>query len=266
MKGRYTWAIILVLVGLWLLLGNLGWMPRASWGIFWSLVLILLGVVLIVGASRRGHQAGVVEDAVPLGTAVRGRLAVKHGAGRLLLQGAEGPGYLAWGTFGGGVNKTAQVNGDVIEAELSMDAGVVADRVASLSGRGKAYEWNVAVNAAVPLELNLDTGASDQHLDLSRTHVTKFNLNTGASSTVLILPEAAGFTEARVNSGAASVKITVPQGVSLRVTGAMGLGSLKADENRFPKTADGYESPDFQTAANRVHLTIEGGVGSVEIR
>ncbi|NLE75058.1 MAG: cell wall-active antibiotics response protein [Actinobacteria bacterium] len=266
MRGRYIWAVALVLVGLWLLLGNIGWLPGASWGIFWSLVLIVAGVVLILEAARRGRQVGPVDDTVPLGTAVRGKLTVKHGAGRLVIQGVEGPGYLAWGTFGGGVHKTINTIDDVIEAELSMDVGVVADRVASLSKRNKAYEWNVAVNSAVPLDLNLDTGVSDQHLDLSRTHITKFNLNTGASSTVLILPKAAGFTEARINSGAASVKITVPQGVSLRVTGAMGLGSLKVDENRFPKTTDGYESPDFQTAANRVYLTIEGGVGSVEIR
>lgn len=264
MKGRYVWAIVLVMVGLWLLLSNVGLLPGASWGIFWAIVLIIIGVVLIVGVARRG-QVVMVDDSVPLGTASAARLHIKHGAGRLQLQGAEGPGHLVWGTFGSGVNKTVQQLGDRLDVVLAMDAAAFADRVASFSGQGRGYEWNVAVNSAVPVDLKLETGASDQHIDLSRVRATRFDLTTGASSTLLVLPAAAGYTEARVSSGAAAIKITVPQGVALRVTGSVGLGSLKVNEARFPKAGDTYESTDFATAPNRVHLTVEGGVGSVEI-
>lgn len=266
MKARYVWAVLLLLVGIWLLLGNLGLVPGASWGVFWSLVLIVLGVILIAGVAKRGQGVTVVNDSIPLGTASRGRVTIKHGAGRLQLQGADGPGHLIWGAFGGGVKKTIQQTGDLLDVELAMDATALADRVAAFSGQGSGYEWNLGLNSSVPVELKLETGASDQYLDLSRTRVAQLDLSTGASSTVLIMPAAAGFTEGRVNSGAASVKITIPPGVAAKITGAMGLGALKVDESRFPRSADGWESPDFASAANRVQLAIEGGVGSVEIR
>jgi hypothetical protein len=76
----------------------------------------------------------------------------------------------------------------------------------------------------------------------------------------------AGFTHARVESGAASVKVRVPPGVAARISGQMGLGALDVDQHRFPPRGGGYESDDFSTAANRVELEVEGGVGSVDVR
>jgi hypothetical protein len=76
----------------------------------------------------------------------------------------------------------------------------------------------------------------------------------------------AGFTHARVESGAASVKVRVPPGVAARISGQMGLGALDVDQHRFPPRGGGYESDDFSAAANRVELEVEGGVGSVDVR
>lgn len=71
---------------------------------------------------------------------------------------------------------------------------------------------------------------------------------------------------ASVNAGAASVDITVPAGVAARVRGMMGVGSLDVDQRRFPRRNGMDESPDFETAENRVELAVEGGVGSVRVR
>ena len=45
----------------------------------------------------------------------------------------------------------------------------------------------------------------------------------------------------------------------------MAIGSSQIDETRFPRTLDGHASPDYEGAANRVDITIEGGVGSVRV-
>ncbi len=80
------------------------------------------------------------------------------------------------------------------------------------------------------------------------------------------MPAQAGLTRARIESGAASVKVRIPDGVAARIYGQMGLGTLDVDSHRFPSRAGVYESSDFATAANRVEIAVEGGVGSVEVR
>ena len=42
----------------------------------------------------------------------------------------------------------------------------------------------------------------------------------------------------------------------------MAIGSTNVDQARFPASAGGYESPDYATAANRVDIDVQGGVGS----
>jgi hypothetical protein len=44
----------------------------------------------------------------------------------------------------------------------------------------------------------------------------------------------------------------------------MALGSTHVD-GRFPRTADGWESPDWGSAANRVEIEIQGGVGTANV-
>jgi hypothetical protein len=41
--------------------------------------------------------------------------------------------------------------------------------------------------------------------------------------------------------------------------------SLSVDQARFLPTADGFESPDFATAENRVQLRVDGGLESVRV-
>jgi hypothetical protein len=48
-----------------------------------------------------------------------------------------------------------------------------------------------------------------------------------------------------------------------RIRGQIGLGALEVNQARFPKTGDGWASKDFDTAENRVDITVDGGFGSV---
>lgn len=267
MRGRYIWAIILMIVGLWLLMDNLNLLPGLTWGAFWAIVLIAAGLALIL--ANRGHRSTtpeVVEDNIPLGGASAARVVVNHGAGRLVVRGGEAPGHLAWGRFGGGLKKTAAVvSGSLLEARLELPPGGWLDRSFAWTGAG-ALDWDVTFNSAIPLELKLQTGASEQFIDLAPLKATRFELNTGASSTTLTLPATAGHTEGRIAAGAASIRIVVPSGVALRVKTSVGMGSVSADESRFPRVQGGFESQGFATAVHRVELVLEGGLATYDLR
>ena len=68
-------------------------------------------------------------------------------------------------------------------------------------------------------------------------------------------------------SGAASLDFSVPQGVAARIRFKQGASSSSIDQSRFPLGDGGlYQSPDFDSAANKVEINLEGGANSVNVR
>ncbi len=180
------------------------------------------------------------------------------------MHGGSDPAVLYSGQFGGGVERKVRRNGQRLEASLrtgDMTWFAPWDWWGSAGG----LDWDVALNPTVPLSLNFETGASRAELDLTNLCVRELRVQTGASATVITMPAQAGATQARIESGAASVKVRVPDSVAARIEGTMGLGALNVNERRFPRRGGVYESDDYATAANRLDLRVEGGVGAVEV-
>jgi hypothetical protein len=131
--------------------------------------------------------------------------------------------------------------------------------------RDRGFRWRVGLSRDVPISLRVDTGASENLLDLSALRVVDVELHTGASETRIVLPQAAGATAVRIEAGAASVLLRVPPGVAARISGGMALGCAHVDERRFPRSGAGWASPDWATAANRVDVSFQGGVGGITV-
>jgi hypothetical protein len=96
--------------------------------------------------------------------------------------------------------------------------------------------------------------------------VTELKLKSGASSTQMTLPAHAGHTRAQIESGAASVNVRIPEGVAARIRTRAGLASIQVDTQRFPRSGEYYQSPDYEAAEHRVDLDVQTGVGSVDVR
>jgi hypothetical protein len=242
------------------------------WWIFWPLLLIGAGAWLVLGFARGrsswgGHPEVPREHAsLPLDGAKEAAITVRHGAGRLTVGAGAGSDQLLAGSFGGGLDVTRR-----IEAERTIVDMRVKERDVSHYffpwGRGwaGALDWDFTLNSSIPLFLRLETGASESRLSLTDLHVRELGIKTGASSTTVDLPRAAGFTRVHVESGAAAVKIRVPQGVAASIQVKSALAGVHVDRNRFPHTAVGYVSTDYSGAANKVEIFVETGVGSVDI-
>jgi hypothetical protein len=123
----------------------------------------------------------------------------------------------------------------------------------------------VGLTTEAPLELQLESGAARTRLDLAEHQLRRLRISTGASDTRVVLPRAAGETFVKAEGGAAALTFEVPAGVAARIRSRMALGSTNVDTARFPKVVDGWESPDWGTATNRVEIDIQGGVGSASV-
>ena len=80
----------------------------------------------------------------------------------------------------------------------------------------------------------------------------------------MTLPAGAGYSRVDAEGGAAAIRFRVPDGVAARIRSSIALGSSDVDVARFPRTAtgNGWESPDFASATNRVEIEVRGGMGS----
>ena len=116
------------------------------------------------------------------------------------------------------------------------------------------------------LELIMKIGANEAILDLSELNIEKLRLETGVSSTLLKLPASASYTNAVISAGVVSLTIDIPEHVAAKIRYSGGLMDFRIDRSRFPKTGGFYQSPDYDSASQKVDLKIDGGIGSVNIK
>ncbi|HET7702032.1 MAG TPA: hypothetical protein VFK35_01420 [Candidatus Limnocylindrales bacterium] len=253
-----TWPIVWIGIGVILLLSTTGSMGRSPGALIsdgWPWLLVGLGAWFLVGAVLPLGTGPTESLTIPLGGIAEASVRIRFGAGELDV-GPAAPGSLVDGSFIGGVVRRDLGPGRV---ELAQDT---TDGLPWLDGPSR---WAVGLAPEVPLDLRLETGAARAWLDLGDLRVRALDLQTGASETRIRLPRAAGATSVRAETGAASLTIEVPEGVAARIRSRMTIGSTQVDEARFPRAAVGFESPDYATAANRVDLDLQGGVGSVRV-
>lgn len=132
-------------------------------------------------------------------------------------------------------------------------------------GPNSQINWDVALNANIPIALKLNLGANKSDIDLSDMNITDLDLDTGASETKIILP-ARGRFRADLDLGAAALEVTIPDGLSARIRTSMGAANFTINESRFPRNGSYYQSPDFDSAANSVDMTIDAGAASIRVK
>ncbi len=255
----FTWPVLWTVVGVLLLLsttGRLGTEPFELIELGWPWLLVALGVWFLIGAVFPGGAKPQEQLVVPLRAAGSASVRVKFGAGSLTTRPAA-LGALVDGEFRGGVVHREHGAG-LVELEQDTTWG--------LPWLNQETAWTLGLTREVPLELKVETGASRARLDLRDLKLRRLELKTGASESTVILPQAGGATDVHAEAGAASLTFIVPTGVAARIKSKMALGSNQIDEALFPRMGDGFQSPDYASAANRVDLDIQGGVGSVGIR
>jgi len=246
-----------VVVGVLLLATTTGFMgltpeQLARW---WPLAIIGVGIWFLVGAviARDSHPETETLD-IPLDGISQAELRLGFGGGELRI-GPAPAGTLVSGTFEGGVMRRDHGPGRI---ELQpYDPGSVFWAVRTLT-------WNVGITTEIPVDLRLDTGANRSRIDLTGLRIRRLELHTGASESHVRLP-AAGATSVRAEAGMAALTLQVPEGVSARISSKVALGTTKVDETRFPRSFDGWASPDWETAANRVEIELQGGLGTIRV-
>ena len=114
--------------------------------------------------------------------------------------------------------------------------------------------WNIDLNA----------GASELDFDMSRYKVERFSIDGGAGSFKVTLGDLYPNTQFKLDAGASSIVIRVPEksGCDLRLSSVLSDRHLEG----FTKIGDQhYQTDNYDTAKNKIHLNIDAAVSSFTI-
>lgn len=259
-QNRIFWGLLLICSGIIFALVNLGVIHINLWDIFFpSLMIIVGGWILFKSFWRRKLTSETIE--VPLDNVQKADIRIDFGAGKLHVCEGTNPSLCIEAHCEGTAKLEMQKSEQKIEAHLKMESGDLP-----VIQPNDYFKWDVRLNQQIPLRVEIHSGASDNEYDFRKMQITDLRIESGASNTMVYLPEAAGETRASMKAGAASLSIIIPQDVSARIRVQGALSSVSVDQKRFPRTGDYYQSVDFEASNNRIYLEAEIGVGSIEIR
>jgi hypothetical protein len=258
-RNSLFWGILILIFGAMLFLENIRIIPS---GVVWPVVLIFLGIWILVG--RNLVQKNTVDQLViPLADTSKAEIILNHGAGKVNISSSDDQTALLAGSFGGGVHQKIDRVGPSTLLKLFVPSSFWDGF--NWMGGSQGLVWDVKLNNQIPIKLILKTGASESNLDLTNIRVIDLRVETGASSTKIMMPANAGLCTTKIEAGAASVAIRIPTGVAGKIRVQSGLSGINIDSNRFIRSGDYYQSPDYASAANKVDIHVETGVGSVSV-
>jgi hypothetical protein len=288
------WPLLLITIGLVFLLANFGLIaPLSALALFslWPLILILAGIdiafgrrwplgvlafdVLIIafGVALVASQPTIMTPLGPVaffqrspGPGVSTVSAPRGAASALTLHVNGGAG--TFNVSGGGsdlVSATSDRDNLVLRTSGSDRTDVRIDQSEPgprYFGGGAPTHIDVKIANDVPTSFDMNAGAGEFVVDLRDVKLTDARVNIGAASLRIVLPKPTGDVSIVVSAGASNVVIEVPEGVEARVTTSGALVSLHSDNPRV----GGSETSGYSSAKDRVTVRISAGASSVAIR
>jgi hypothetical protein len=257
-RDNIFWGTALILVGILLFLQTQGYIGNI-FPYLWPLALILFGGWIILGVFWKQESSTEEWFSIPLDAAQSVEYHFSHGAGQLEISGGAPTGQALVGTSATGMNQNSRLNGDRLNVRVEAGPSFVP-----FLGPSQGV-WRFQLTQEIPSTLTLETGASSVNLDLSHVPARHVELKTGASGSHIIMPER-GASLLDIEAGAASVRVVVPPVTAARIRVEQGVTSINVDTNRFPRLSAGlYQSPSYDTAADRADINVEAGLGSVTV-
>jgi len=302
-RSGFLWPLLLIVVGGFFLASNLGYVAPISVRTvlqLWPLLLVLAGIEILL--ARREPMIALAIEVVVVAVAIG--LVVTQPRGLFVPVGSAQPSSSTTVPRQGATSLALRVEGsagtysvsggasDLVEArsdhgDLSVrdsrrDGGQTADirvqpaTIGDIHIFGTTPPTNVDVRVArdVPTSLRVEGGAGDFIVDLSAIQIRDARVETGASHLELTLPKPSGDVPIRIQAGAASVIVIVPEDVEVRITTSGGLLSTSSENARLgagtvsalARNASVMETAGYASAKDRVTITIEAGASSITIR
>jgi hypothetical protein len=304
MKAKnIIWGLVLVLIGVLFILKNLDIIYFSWYSIWklWPLALVLVGVAILPikdvfkvvltvvvlvaatiflvtindpnGSEDRGffhgfrNEPDISQDPVEIDQRIFEAYDTSITEAYLTFDAAAG-------NF-----KIIESTGDLFEFERDGNFGRYNYSIKELGPRrdinieleeGRVITGDMRNKVAIKLnpdpvwDLNVDVGAANVEMDLSAFKVSGIKIDGGASSINIVIGNLSPECKLKINSGASSIKIRVPESFACEVNTSTVLSSK--DLPGFNKVSNGtYVTPDFSSQSKNIVIDVEAAVSSLII-
>ncbi|MDG5787053.1 toast rack family protein [Evansella sp. AB-P1] len=121
--------------------------------------------------------------------------------------------------------------------------------------------WDIQLSENIPMNLYINTGASDTELDLKDLNLSSLNVDAGVGSIVVDLSgEWETSFDATVKTGVGETTIILPKEVGVLITASTGIGDTTF--NGFTSIGKNeYVNNAYDNADVIIHLNAETGIG-----
>ena len=153
-----------------------------------------------------------------------------------------------------------------LDAEDAGNAAILRLTVGDKTIRGK----NLVNNAEIELnpkpvwDIKIDAGAAKIDFDFSEFKIDRVDVDGGASSIKIRFGDKYDKTDLKIDTGASSVFIEIPEDLGCKVKTSMVLSGRKLDG--FDKLGSGnYETPNFENSDKQIYIDIDAAVSSLKV-
>jgi hypothetical protein len=288
----FFWPLVLILVGLFALLVNMGILSTDRLSLLadlWPLILIVIGLELIARRRLQGAAGDVaavlivliaaggalvyvalapnpgtahtLDSTAAVGNLDHASLQVDVGSARISIDGAaaEGVLYRAHIEYSG---PKPDVNLDRSTGKLDVSQGNNSFGVF----RVRNFILDIHLNPNLPWNIIGNSGASTDTFQLAHVNLRSIELNTGASREDITLGKPSGIVPITINGGALTVHLHRPAGTAASVKVSGGAVTLDADTQHYRGIgSQSWQSPGYESAADAYRVEVNGGASTVGI-
>jgi hypothetical protein len=149
-------------------------------------------------------------------------------------------------------------NGNRADIQIGFDDAVIK----SGTNRNRA---NVKLNPKVEWELQLNVGAADFRGDFRNFKIKSIDLDGGASAIRIKLGELQKTTNIKIDAGAASIKIDIPEGAGCKINTDSFL--VDKDFEGFKKVESGeYVSYNYDESDQKIYIDLDAAISQLTVR
>lgn len=165
--------------------------------------------------------------------------------------------------YGGITNlEETRANKDNVADLHIKEAGVNRN---TLSNSNKKRFMNLELSDRLPIEFNINSGASKLDLDFSNIDLKKLNVNSGASIVKVKFGQKAESLNAEINSGASSIELTVPKDFGVKIdSNSLLLGKNFSDLD-FEQNQNSYTSRGYESKTKKLNIKLSSGVSKLTV-
>lgn len=124
--------------------------------------------------------------------------------------------------------------------------------------------WDLHFNNNVPLDLTLQMGAGESNLRMADLNLTHLEVHMGVGQMLLDLTgQRKQNLSADIHGGVGQARIQLPRDVGVRAHATGGIGGI--DAHGFTKEGDDYVNAAYGKTPASIDLSVEGGIGEIDL-